>query len=59
MKRSGMDKPAVAKPLRKMFLLKQRKYSLRELVSQITPANRHAEVDWGQDQGKEFPASDS
>lgn len=29
------------------------KYSLRELVSKITPENRHDEVDWGGPRGKE------
>ncbi len=37
----------VLKPLRRW------KYSLRELVSQITPQNRHREMDWGQPAGKE------
>lgn len=31
----------------------RRKYSLEELVSQITPKNRHQETDWGQAEGKE------
>lgn len=33
--------------------LKGRKYSLKELVSKITPRNRHPETDWGPPQGKE------
>jgi antitoxin MazE len=31
----------------------RRKYSLDELVSGITPKNRHREVDWGKPRGKE------
>lgn len=31
----------------------RRKYDLSELVSKITPKNRHRETDWGQPQGKE------
>jgi antitoxin MazE len=37
----------VVKPLR------PRKYSLKELVSKITPQNRHPETDWGKPMGKE------
>ncbi len=33
--------------------LRRRKYKLQELVSRITPKNRHAETDWGAPQGKE------
>jgi antitoxin MazE len=33
--------------------LKQRKYSLKQLVSKITPQNRHPETDWGKPTGKE------
>ena len=33
--------------------LKPRKYSLKELVSKITPQNRHPETDWGKPRGKE------
>ncbi len=29
------------------------KYSLEELVSQITPGNRHGETEWGPPQGNE------
>jgi len=31
----------------------QRKYELSELVSRITPKNRHRETDWGPPQGEE------
>jgi antitoxin MazE len=31
----------------------RRKYELAELVSRITPGNRHGETDWGRPQGKE------
>jgi antitoxin MazE len=31
----------------------RRKYELSELVSKITPKNRHRETDWGQPQGRE------
>jgi antitoxin MazE len=31
----------------------RRKYELSELVSRITPRNRHGETDWGKPQGKE------
>jgi antitoxin MazE len=31
----------------------RRKYELSELVSRITPKNRHGETDWGQPQGNE------
>jgi antitoxin MazE len=34
--------------------LKRRKYGLQELVSKITPRNRHSEMDWGGPQGKEI-----
>jgi antitoxin MazE len=32
----------------------QRKYRLQELVSKITPRNRHDETDWGWPVGKEI-----
>ena len=32
---------------------RQRKYSLKELVVKITPANRQPEIDWGAPVGKE------
>jgi antitoxin MazE len=38
----------VMKPLRR------RKYTLEELVSKITPKNRHPETDWGKPMGKEI-----
>jgi antitoxin MazE len=31
----------------------RRKYELSELVSAITPRNRHRETDWGKPQGEE------
>lgn len=31
----------------------RRKYELRDLVSRITPKNRHRETEWGQPQGEE------
>ena len=31
----------------------RRRYELPELVSRITPKNRHRETDWGQPQGEE------
>jgi len=31
----------------------RRKYSLEELVSDITPENRHPEIDWGEPVGGE------
>jgi antitoxin MazE len=31
----------------------RQRYELSELVSRITPENRHREMDWGQPQGKE------
>ena len=31
----------------------RRRYELAELVSRITPKNRHRETDWGPPQGKE------
>jgi antitoxin MazE len=31
----------------------RRRYELSELVSRITPGNRHRETDWGQPQGGE------
>ena len=31
----------------------RRRYELAELVSRITPKNRHRETDWGQPQGEE------
>jgi antitoxin MazE len=34
--------------------MKGRKYTLRELVSKITPRNRQPEMDWGPAQGKEI-----
>ncbi len=32
---------------------KRRQYQLSELVSRITPKNRHRETDWGRPQGEE------
>ena len=32
----------------------RRKYELAELVSQITPRNRHTGIDWGAPQGQEI-----
>jgi antitoxin MazE len=32
----------------------RKRYSLEELVSGITPKNRHDEVDWGEPVGNEF-----
>ena len=29
-----------------------RRYELSDLVAQITPKNRHGEIDWGQPRGK-------
>jgi antitoxin MazE len=34
--------------------IRRRKYTLQELVSKITPQNRHPETDWGPPQGKEI-----
>jgi antitoxin MazE len=34
--------------------LRRRKYTLQELVSKITPNNRHPETDWGKPMGKEI-----
>ena len=34
--------------------LKRRKFSLKELVSKITPENRHPETDWGPPVGTEI-----
>jgi len=31
----------------------RKKYDLSDLVSRITPKNRHRETDWGEVQGKE------
>ena len=31
----------------------RRRYDLSDLVSRITPKNRHRETDWGQPQGEE------
>jgi antitoxin MazE len=42
------DGPMVMQPLRR------RKYTLQELVSKITPKNRHPETDWGKPMGKEI-----
>ena len=33
--------------------LHEREYTLKELVSRITPENRHEEIDWGPPRGKE------
>jgi antitoxin MazE len=33
---------------------KKPKYTLDELIAQITPENRHEEFDWGPDVGKEI-----
>jgi antitoxin MazE len=33
--------------------LRRRTYTLQELVSKITPENRHPETDWGRPMGKE------
>ncbi len=34
--------------------LKRRKYTLHELVSKITPQNRHPEFNWGKQAGREI-----
>jgi antitoxin MazE len=34
--------------------IRRRKYTLKELVSKITPQNRHPETDWGPPVGKEI-----
>jgi antitoxin MazE len=34
--------------------IRRRSYTLEELVSKITPQNRHPETDWGPPQGKEI-----
>lgn len=31
----------------------KRKWKLDELLAQVTPSNKHAEVDWGERRGKE------
>jgi antitoxin MazE len=33
---------------------RQHKYTLKELVSKVTPQNRHPETDWGRSVGKEI-----
>jgi antitoxin MazE len=33
--------------------VKAHSYSLEELLDQVTPENRHDEIDWGEPQGKE------
>ncbi len=33
--------------------VKEPRYTLEELVAQITPENRHGEIDWGPPVGKE------
>jgi antitoxin MazE len=43
----GKDGAVVMRPAR-------RKYCLEELVSGITPRNRHNEIDWGEPVGKEL-----
>ncbi len=42
----GKDRSVVMRPFR-------RRYRLEELVSQITPRNRHDETDWGPPVGEE------
>lgn len=37
----------------RQFVMSLREYDLGELVSQITPENRHPETDWGKPQGVE------
>ena len=32
---------------------KGRRYTIEELLDQVTPENRHDEIDWGEPQGKE------
>lgn len=32
---------------------RSRRYTLDELLDQVTPENRHKETDWGEPQGKE------
>jgi antitoxin MazE len=34
--------------------VKRRKYTLQQLVSKITPGNRHSETNWGKPEGKEI-----
>jgi antitoxin MazE len=33
---------------------KARSYTLQELLDQVTPENRHDEIDWGEPQGREI-----
>ncbi len=37
----------------KIVLIPKKKYTLEDLVSQITPENLHTEVDWGRNMGNE------
>ncbi|WP_461828846.1 AbrB/MazE/SpoVT family DNA-binding domain-containing protein [Aquifex sp.] len=37
----------------KIVLIPKKKYTLEDLVSQISPENLHTEVDWGRNLGKE------
>ncbi len=43
----GKDRSVIMRPSRQ-------KYRLQELVSRITPENRHSETDWGAAVGKEI-----
>ncbi len=43
----GKDRSVIMRPSRQ-------KYRLQELVSRITPENRHGETDWGAAVGKEI-----
>ena len=37
----------------RIVLIPKKKYTLEDLVSQITPKNLHAEIDWGEKRGNE------
>lgn len=46
--------PVIIKIENGNIVIKRKRYNLAELVSQITPENRHEETDWGNPVGKEI-----
>ena len=51
--REGTNVDLIAKDGRLVIAPVKRRYTLKDLVSKITPENRHAETDWGGPTGRE------
>jgi antitoxin component of MazEF toxin-antitoxin module len=53
-KTEGVAAPAAKKRLKVSRPLQRQRYSLRALISKVTPENCHPETDWGKPIGKEI-----